>query len=171
MCLYRSHGFQYPARKESERDPLSLSSPPQMRFTLGGPKIPKGKNGDLFSSVGIAYDYRDAHFKRLLFHVILIYYIEWKGKMHSIFSQTLLYVLHPSLACQIVFLHYRPLMISFCCTADLQEKLPSIIGVTAAREPLPEALLWLLLTGEIPTVEQTNKLTQVWQFEVAFIVL
>jgi citrate synthase len=39
---------------------------------------------------------------------------------------------------------------------ELQEKLPSYPG---GEEPLPEGLLWLLLTGEIPTAEQVNSLT------------
>ena len=41
---------------------------------------------------------------------------------------------------------------------DLQEKLPSASG-KAGQEPGPEALLWLLLTGEIPTAEQAAGLT------------
>ena len=36
---------------------------------------------------------------------------------------------------------------------ELQEKLPSYPG---GEEPLPEGLLWLLLTGEIPTAEQVH---------------
>lgn len=39
---------------------------------------------------------------------------------------------------------------------ELQEKLPSFIP---GGEPLPEALIWLLLTSEIPTAEQTKSLT------------
>jgi citrate synthase len=39
---------------------------------------------------------------------------------------------------------------------ELQEKLPSYPG---GEEPLPEGLLWLLLTGEIPTAEQVSSLT------------
>lgn len=39
---------------------------------------------------------------------------------------------------------------------ELQAKLPKAPGGT---EPLPEALLWTLLTSEIPTVEQTNALS------------
>jgi citrate synthase len=39
---------------------------------------------------------------------------------------------------------------------ELQEKLPTYPG---GEEPLPEGLLWLLLTGEIPTTEQVNALT------------
>ena len=38
---------------------------------------------------------------------------------------------------------------------ECQEKLPKAEG---GKEPLPEAMLWLLLTGEIPTVEQTKAL-------------
>jgi len=40
---------------------------------------------------------------------------------------------------------------------ELQEKLPKAPG---GSEPQPEGLLWLLLTGEIPTTEQVNGLTQ-----------
>jgi len=39
---------------------------------------------------------------------------------------------------------------------ELQAKLPKAPDGT---EPLPEALLWTLLTSEIPTVEQTNALS------------
>jgi len=40
---------------------------------------------------------------------------------------------------------------------DLQAKLPDAYGTTdPENEPLPEAILWLLLTGDIPTVGQTN---------------
>ena len=42
---------------------------------------------------------------------------------------------------------------------DLQETLPTYSG-DQNDEPLPEALLWLLLTGEIPTKEQTEGLTK-----------
>ena len=41
---------------------------------------------------------------------------------------------------------------------DLQELLPTYSG-KQEDEPLPEALIWLLLTGEIPTAEQTKELT------------
>merc|ERR1712032_1802309 len=40
---------------------------------------------------------------------------------------------------------------------ELQEKLPSAIS---GGEPLPEASLWLLLTGEIPTQEQADALSK-----------
>eukprot|EP00884_Botryococcus_braunii_P001386 jgi/Botrbrau1/11248/Bobra.0038s0020.1 len=40
---------------------------------------------------------------------------------------------------------------------ELQERLPSAIP---DGEPLPEGLLWLLLTGEIPTPEQVKELTE-----------
>lgn len=43
---------------------------------------------------------------------------------------------------------------------ELQEKLPTYSGVPGQGEPLPEALIWLLLTSEIPTVEQTKSLTE-----------
>ncbi|KAG8470424.1 hypothetical protein KFE25_008845 [Diacronema lutheri] len=42
---------------------------------------------------------------------------------------------------------------------ELQEKLPTFSG-NAADEPLPEGLLWLLLTGEIPTYEQVAMVTK-----------
>jgi citrate synthase len=42
---------------------------------------------------------------------------------------------------------------------ELQAKLPTYTGKEGQGEPLPEALLWLLLTGEVPTVEQTKGLT------------
>jgi citrate synthase len=41
---------------------------------------------------------------------------------------------------------------------DLQQSLPTYSG-KQEDEPLPEALIWLLLTGEIPTAEQTQELT------------
>ena len=40
---------------------------------------------------------------------------------------------------------------------DLQKKLPTIPGGT---EPLPEGLLWLLLTGDIPTVAEAKSVTE-----------
>ncbi|KAG5507607.1 hypothetical protein JKF63_06556 [Porcisia hertigi] len=39
---------------------------------------------------------------------------------------------------------------------ECQEKLPKAPG---GSEPLPEAMFWLLLTGEVPTAEQTKGLT------------
>lgn len=42
---------------------------------------------------------------------------------------------------------------------ELQEKLPTFKGPAGQGEPLPEALIWLLLTSEIPTLEQTRGLT------------
>ena len=42
---------------------------------------------------------------------------------------------------------------------ELQERLPSKKGSPAEGEPTPEALLWLLLTDEIPTKEQADALT------------
>jgi len=39
---------------------------------------------------------------------------------------------------------------------EVQEKLPTAEG---GNEPLPEALLWLLITGEVPTAEQTKSVT------------
>jgi len=43
---------------------------------------------------------------------------------------------------------------------ELQEKLPKAKG---GAEPLPEALFWLLLTGDVPTAEQTAEVTQEWK--------
>jgi len=40
---------------------------------------------------------------------------------------------------------------------ELQKLLPTAEG---GKEPLPEGLLWLLMTGEIPTVEEVRQLTQ-----------
>ena len=42
---------------------------------------------------------------------------------------------------------------------ELQQKLPTFAGPAGKGEPLPEALIWLLLTSEVPTVEQTKGLT------------
>ena len=42
---------------------------------------------------------------------------------------------------------------------ELQEKLPSFSG-KAGDEPTPEALLWLLLTGDVPTKAQADGLTK-----------
>lgn len=46
---------------------------------------------------------------------------------------------------------------------ELQQKLPTFKGPAGQGEPLPEALIWLLLTSEIPTVEQTRSLTEEFQ--------
>jgi len=43
---------------------------------------------------------------------------------------------------------------------ELQAKLPTFKGPAGDGEPIPEALIWLLLTSEIPTVEQTRSLTE-----------
>lgn len=43
---------------------------------------------------------------------------------------------------------------------ELQQKLPTFKGKAGDGEPLPEALLWLLLTSEIPTIEQTRQVTE-----------
>lgn len=43
---------------------------------------------------------------------------------------------------------------------ELQAKLPTASGTPGQGEPIPEALIWLLLTSEIPTVEQTRQLTE-----------
>jgi citrate synthase len=42
---------------------------------------------------------------------------------------------------------------------ECQAELPTAPGGT---EPLPEALFWLLLTGEVPTAEQVKGLSQEW---------
>ena len=42
---------------------------------------------------------------------------------------------------------------------ELQEKLPTGRG----KEPLPEALFWLMLTGEVPTEEETLWVTNDWE--------
>ena len=41
---------------------------------------------------------------------------------------------------------------------ELQEKLPTYSGA-AGEEPTPEGLLWLLLTGDVPTKAQADALT------------
>ncbi len=43
---------------------------------------------------------------------------------------------------------------------ELQEKLPKAPG---GSEPLPEGLFYLMLVGELPTMEDVNHLTSVWQ--------
>ena len=43
---------------------------------------------------------------------------------------------------------------------ELQEKLPKVQG---GGEPLPEGLFYLMLIGELPTEEDVNHLTSVWQ--------
>ncbi|WWC61672.1 citrate synthase, mitochondrial [Kwoniella dejecticola CBS 10117] len=42
---------------------------------------------------------------------------------------------------------------------EVQQKLPTAPG---GSEPLPEALFWLLVTGEVPTEEQVKGLSQEW---------
>jgi citrate synthase len=42
---------------------------------------------------------------------------------------------------------------------ELREKLPTAPG---GKEPLPEGLFWLMLTGDIPTKEQVKSLTEAW---------
>ncbi|KAH9838771.1 citrate synthase [Rhodofomes roseus] len=42
---------------------------------------------------------------------------------------------------------------------ECQQALPKAPG---GQEPLPEALFWLLLTGEVPTQEQTDALSREW---------
>lgn len=42
---------------------------------------------------------------------------------------------------------------------EIKEKIPKING---AKEPLPEGLFWLMLTGEIPSVEQVDWLSKDW---------
>lgn len=43
---------------------------------------------------------------------------------------------------------------------ELREKLPKADG---GNEPLPEGLFWLMLVGEIPTVEEVKWLTEQWK--------
>ncbi|HKQ62253.1 MAG TPA: citrate (Si)-synthase, eukaryotic [Candidatus Polarisedimenticolaceae bacterium] len=43
---------------------------------------------------------------------------------------------------------------------DVQQRLPRARG---SEQPLPEALFYLLLTGEIPTAEQTAEVTAAWR--------
>src|ERR1044071_5262255 len=43
---------------------------------------------------------------------------------------------------------------------ELREKLPKIPGGT---EPLPEGLFYLMLIGELPTYEEVQEITAVWQ--------
>ena len=43
---------------------------------------------------------------------------------------------------------------------ELRELLPKVPG---GKEPLPEALFWLMLVGEIPTDEQTSWLSEEWR--------
>lgn len=47
---------------------------------------------------------------------------------------------------------------------ECQEKLPTAEG---GEEPLPEGLFWLLLTGEVPTKEQTTALSAEWAARAA----
>lgn len=43
---------------------------------------------------------------------------------------------------------------------ELQQKLPTAVdGTIGKREPIPEAILWLLLTGEVPTEAEVRQLT------------
>ncbi|KIR67101.1 citrate synthase, mitochondrial [Cryptococcus bacillisporus CA1280] len=56
-------------------------------------------------------------------------------------------------------IRFRGLTIPEC-----QQKLPSAPG---GSEPLPEALFWLLLTGEVPTDEQVKGLSQEWAARAA----
>ncbi|EPY21468.1 citrate synthase [Strigomonas culicis] len=59
-------------------------------------------------------------------------------------------VYEPSLLDPVEGIRFRGLSIPEC-----QEKLPK---GTTGQEPLPEAMLWLLLTGEVPTAEQAKAL-------------
>ncbi|MGB2906281.1 MAG: citrate (Si)-synthase, eukaryotic [Candidatus Aminicenantaceae bacterium] len=43
---------------------------------------------------------------------------------------------------------------------ELQEKLPKAPG---GEEPLPEGLFWLLLTGDLPTEDNVNEVTEEWR--------
>jgi len=47
---------------------------------------------------------------------------------------------------------------------ELREKLPTAEG---DKEPLPEALFWLMLTGDVPTKEQTDWVSQQWRERAA----
>lgn len=47
---------------------------------------------------------------------------------------------------------------------DCQELLPKAPG---GSEPLPEALFWLLVTGEVPTQEQVTGLSRDWAARAA----
>src|ERR1700685_316297 len=47
---------------------------------------------------------------------------------------------------------------------ECQELLPKAPG---GSEPLPEALFWLLVTGEIPTQEQVTELSKDWAARAA----
>lgn len=51
-------------------------------------------------------------------------------------------------------IRFRGLSIPEC-----QERLPKTPGTT---EPTPEAIFWLLLTGEVPTLQQVQDLTAEW---------
>jgi citrate synthase len=51
-------------------------------------------------------------------------------------------------------IRFRGLSIPEC-----QQQLPTFNGTPGKGEPLPEALIWLLLTAQVPTVEQTRSLT------------
>jgi citrate synthase len=42
---------------------------------------------------------------------------------------------------------------------ERKDMLPTHYGPLGGGEPLPEAILWILLTGQVPTVEQTRSLT------------
>ena len=44
---------------------------------------------------------------------------------------------------------------------ELREKLPKAAG--GGKEPLPEGLFWLMLTGDLPTEEDVRWLSQEWQ--------
>ncbi len=43
---------------------------------------------------------------------------------------------------------------------ELQKKLPTFQGPAGQGEPIPEGILWLLLTSEIPSIEQAKSLTE-----------
>lgn len=47
---------------------------------------------------------------------------------------------------------------------EIQAELPKAPG---GAEPLPEALFWLLLTGEVPTQEQVTELSKDWAARAA----
>jgi citrate synthase len=52
-------------------------------------------------------------------------------------------------------IRFRGLSIPEC-----QAQLPTFKGAPGDGEPIPEALIWLLLTSEVPTIKQTRDLTE-----------
>ena len=58
--------------------------------------------------------------------------------------------------CLCVWTHGRCLLLRFSNAIPMQKLLPTAEGGT---QPLPEGLLWLLLTGELPTKDQVKNLS------------